>query len=114
MEFQILVILTVAFLVFGPEKMLEFATQLGKLVRRIKQEWNNIKLELQMEELKRELKKQQEEGEKKVREYLRQEKPLKKETNQREILERQLSMEDLVNGNAPIVGDETKKDTKNP
>lgn len=111
MELQILLILAVAFLIFGPEKMLELATQLGRLVRRIKQEWNNIQMELQMEELKRELKKQQEEGEKKVREYLQGAKP-KKESNQRELLEKQLSMEDLVEGRAPIVDDETKEKNK--
>jgi len=107
MELQIIVILAVAFLIFGPEKMLEFAIQLGRLIRRLKQEWNNIQLELQMEELKRELKKQQEEGEEKVRRYLQGETP-KKETNQGEILERHLSMEDLVEGKAPIIEDETK------
>ena len=102
MEFQILVILAVAFLIFGPEKMMEFATQLGKVVRRLKQEWHKIQLELQMEELKREWKKQQEEGEKKVRQYLQ------GGITEKETENKQLSMEDLVKGNTPIVDDETE------
>ena len=54
-------------MLFGPEKMLEFAFQMGKLVRKIKQEWASLQMEMEMERLREELKKRSAEGEEKVR-----------------------------------------------
>jgi len=120
MELQLLLILAVAFLVFGPEKMLEFATQLGRLVRKIKQEWASIQLEAEMSRLKEQLTKQTLEGESKVKAYLSGEVKEKPKT-QKEIMKEFLSeedskkepseekkekpptLEDLTQGKAPIV-----------
>jgi Sec-independent protein translocase protein TatA len=125
MELQLLLILAVALIVFGPEKMLEFAVQLGKMVRRIRSEWTQIQMELQMAELKEQLKKQTSEGESKVKEYLSKDET--KPKSQKEFLEqminpkgegkekptqkeekKEITIEDLFSGNAPIVEDETK------
>jgi len=120
MELQLLLILAVAFLVFGPEKMLEFATQLGRLVRKIKQEWASIQLEAEMNRLKEQLTKQTLEGEGKVKAYLSgevKEKPktqkeimkefLSEEDSKKEPLEEKKeklpTLEDLTQGKAPIV-----------
>jgi sec-independent protein translocase protein TatB len=70
MELQLLVILVVALLVFGPERMLEFATQMGRFVRKMRQEWAQIQMELQMQELKKKLEMDTKEGEEKVKKYL--------------------------------------------
>jgi TatA/E family protein of Tat protein translocase len=96
MELQLLVILVVALLLFGPEKMMEFAVQMGRLVRRLKQEWAQLQMELEMRELRERWKKDAEEGEKKVRQYLegKTEKP---------------TIEELVDGKAPVVDDDTEK-----
>jgi Sec-independent protein translocase protein TatA len=124
MELQLLVILAVALIVFGPEKMLQFATELGKWVRKIKQEWAQIQMELEMEELKKKLDLEMREGEEKVKKYFSGEVE-NKTVSQAEIMNKvlgdnkgeksggevkpsQLSMEDLVSGKAPIVDDETK------
>ena len=128
MELQLLLILAVAFIVFGPEKMLEFATQLGRIVRKIRQEWASIQLELQAAELKEQLKKTTLEGEEKVKQYLSgdvEQKPKtqkdfldqmvgenKTEPPKGETSKKELTMEDLFKGNAPIVEDETNKPDK--
>jgi len=120
MELQLLLILVVAFLVFGPEKMVEFATQLGRIVRQIKKEWASIQLEAQMAQLKEELKKQTLESEEKVKAYLSgevKENPktqkeimkefLSEEDSKKEPLEEKKeklpTLEDLTQGKAPIV-----------
>jgi len=115
MELQLLLILAVAFIVFGPEKMLEFATQLGRFIRKIRSEWAQIQMELQAAELREQLKKQTLEGEDKVKKYLLGENENKPKT-QKEFLERmtdqggeekkELTMEDLFSGNAPVVEEE--------
>jgi len=127
MELQLLLILTVALIVFGPEKMLEFATQLGKIVRRIKQEWVSIQMELQAAELKEQLKKTTLEGEQKVKQYLSGEtdnKPKSQKDFLNQLMEDKdktsdekkqntnLTMEELFRGNAPVVEDETEKSKK--
>jgi len=120
MELQLLLILAVAFLIFGPEKMLEFATQLGRLVRKIKQEWASIQLEAEMNRLKEQLQKQTLEGESKVKAYLSgkiKEKPKTQKEIMKEFLseedskeepsedkkEKPPTLEDLTQGKAPIV-----------
>ncbi len=127
MELQLLLILVVAFLVFGPEKMLEFATQLGRLVRKIRQEWASIQMEAEMARLKEELNRTSLEGERKVRSYLSGETETRPKTqkeflkeflseerteNSRSPKERKdrksLSMEDLVSGGGPVVDDGKK------
>lgn len=125
MELQLLLILAVAFIVFGPEKMLEFATQLGRLMRRLRSEWAQIQMEIQAAELKEQLKKQTSEGETKVKEYLSKEET--KPKSQKEFLEqminqptekekeksqkedkKELTIEDLFSGNAPVLEEQTK------
>jgi len=114
MELQLLVILAVAFILFGPEKMLEFATQLGKFLRKIKKEWATFQMELEIEKLKEELKKTTSEGEEKVKNYLRSEEKPKPKTGKEFLEERlkEITIEDLAEGKAPVVEDETKKKQK--
>lgn len=130
MELQLLVILAVAFLVFGPEKMLEFATQLGRLLRRVKQEWAAFQLELEMEKLKEELKKTTSEGEQKVKNYLSSDttpapktgkdfldQMVQQEEKKEQEPKGELTMEELFSGKAPVIEEETtppEKENKNP
>ncbi len=120
MEFQLLVILAVAFIVFGPEKMLEFAAQLGKLIRRVKQEMAEIQLGMEMEKLREDLKKQTLEGEQKVK-ALMEDKVAFQQKKPKEFIDEflqkegkpNLSMEELFQGKAPVVEDETKPKKEN-
>ncbi|HID79811.1 MAG TPA: hypothetical protein EYH48_00035 [Aquifex aeolicus] len=109
MELQLLVILAVAFLVFGPEKMVEFAANLGRIVRKLRQEWVQIQMEMELSKLKQELRKKQEDGESKVKGYLSGETDLKPRS-QKEILE--TTMEELFRGNAPVLEDKDKNKPK--
>jgi len=116
-----LVILVVAYLLFGPEKMLEFAAAAGRLLRRLKSEWTALQLELQAQKLKEEFEKQTREGEDKVRSYLGGEKvsePKSQVQIMKDLLEEKVekpsregrkkeppSLEDLAAGRGPVVDD---------
>ena len=51
MELQLLIVLIIAFLVLGPERMMDLAVKLGEMMRKIREMWDEIKLQSYMEEI---------------------------------------------------------------
>ncbi|MGC8852142.1 MAG: twin-arginine translocase TatA/TatE family subunit [Hydrogenobacter sp.] len=62
MELQIALILLIAFIVLGPEKMMELATQLGDFLRKVRETWDELRYQMYLESINRKvLEKQNEE-----------------------------------------------------
>ncbi len=55
MELQLLLVLLIAFIVLGPERMMDLAVKLGEAVRKIRQTWEEIKFQAYMEEMNRKI-----------------------------------------------------------
>jgi len=55
MELQLLFVLLIAFLVLGPEGMLNVATKLGELMRKVREIIDQIKMEAYLEEINRKI-----------------------------------------------------------
>ena len=51
MELQLLLVLLIAFLVLGPERMMDLAVKLGEMMRRVREMWDEIKFQAYMEEM---------------------------------------------------------------
>ena len=51
MELQLLLVLLIAFLVLGPERMMDLAVKLGEMMRRVREVWDEIRLQAYMEEM---------------------------------------------------------------
>ncbi|MEN3034146.1 MAG: twin-arginine translocase TatA/TatE family subunit [Aquificaceae bacterium] len=49
---EILVILVVALIFLGPERMLEVATQIGEMLRKVRQTWDELRYQLYLENLR--------------------------------------------------------------
>lgn len=52
---ELLVILAVAFVFLGPEKMVELATRLGEFLRKIRETWDELRYQLYMESISRKI-----------------------------------------------------------
>ncbi|MGK0690149.1 MAG: twin-arginine translocase TatA/TatE family subunit, partial [Aquificaceae bacterium] len=46
---ELLVILAVAFIFLGPERMVEVATKLGELLRKVRETWDELRYQLYVE-----------------------------------------------------------------
>ncbi len=55
MELQILLILILAFIVLGPERMMDLAVKLGELMRKVRDMWDEVRLQSYMEEINRKI-----------------------------------------------------------
>ena len=51
MELQLLVVLIIAFLVLGPERMMDLAVKLGEMMRKVREMWDEIRVQSYMEEI---------------------------------------------------------------
>ena len=72
---EILLILLVAMIVLGPEKTIELATKLGEFLRKIRETWDELRYQMYLENLNKEITKQsedQEDQEKSTLEYIEQ------------------------------------------
>ena len=72
---EILLILLVAMIVLGPEKTIELATKLGEFLRKIRETWDELRYQMYLESLNREITKQsegQEDQEQSTLEYIEQ------------------------------------------
>jgi len=67
---EILLILLVAMIVLGPEKTIELATKLGEFLRKIRETWDELRYQMYLESLNREIAKSEEE--KSTLEYIEQ------------------------------------------
>ena len=61
MELQILLILILAFIVLGPERMMDLAVKLGELMRKVRDMWDEVRLQSYMEEINRKIMEESEE-----------------------------------------------------
>ncbi len=57
---EIALILIVALIFLGPEKMMELATKLGELLRKLRETWDELRYQMYMEEINRKVMKEQE------------------------------------------------------
>ncbi len=53
MELQLILVLLIAFLVLGPERMMDLAVKLGEMMRKVREIWDEIRLQAYMEEMNR-------------------------------------------------------------
>ncbi|MCX8163925.1 MAG: twin-arginine translocase TatA/TatE family subunit [Aquificaceae bacterium] len=52
---ELLVILAVAFIFLGPERMVEVATKLGEFLRKIRETWDELRYQLYMENINKKI-----------------------------------------------------------
>ena len=52
---ELLVILAVAFIFLGPEKMVEVATKLGEFLRKIRETWDELRYQIYIENINRKI-----------------------------------------------------------
>ncbi len=61
MELQLLLVLILAFLVLGPEKMMDLAVKLGEAMRKVREMWDEVRVQTYMEEMNRKIMEESEE-----------------------------------------------------
>ncbi|MDQ7038442.1 MAG: preprotein translocase subunit TatA [Aquificota bacterium] len=79
MELQLLLVLLIAFLVLGPERMMDLAVKLGEMMRKVREVWEEIRLQAYMEEMNRKVL-EEEEIESKTEDETEEEPPPEAET----------------------------------
>ena len=52
---ELLVILAVAFIFLGPEKMVEVATKLGEFLRKVRETWDELRYQLYVESINKKI-----------------------------------------------------------
>ena len=55
MEIQLLLVLIIAFVLLGPERMMDLAVKLGEMMRKVRETWEEIRLQAYMEEMNRKI-----------------------------------------------------------
>ncbi len=60
MEIQLLVVLIIAFIILGPERMIDLAVKLGDTLRKVRETWDEIRTQAYMEEINRKVLEQEE------------------------------------------------------
>jgi len=78
MELQILLILIIAFIVLGPERMMDTAVELGKMMRKLRLMWDDLKMQAYIESTNRRA------MEEEIKEIEREMKELEEETKKEE------------------------------
>jgi len=63
MEIQLLVVLIIAFIVLGPERMIDLAVRLGEATRKVREVWDEVRMQAYMEEVNRKIMEEEEEEE---------------------------------------------------
>jgi len=53
MELQLLIVLIIAFLVLGPERMMDLAVKLGEMMRKVREMWDEVRVQTYMEDINR-------------------------------------------------------------
>ncbi len=59
MEIQLLIVLIIAFIVLGPERMMDLAVKLGEAMRRVREMWDEVRMQAYMEEINRKVMEQE-------------------------------------------------------
>ncbi|MFN7066118.1 MAG: twin-arginine translocase TatA/TatE family subunit [Aquificaceae bacterium] len=52
---ELLIILAVAFIFLGPEKMVDVATKLGEFLRKIRETWDELRYQIYLENINRKI-----------------------------------------------------------
>ncbi len=73
MELQLILVLLIAFLVLGPERMMDLAIKLGEMVRKAKQMWEEVKMQAYIEEVNRKVMEEEEKTEDETEEDIKEE-----------------------------------------
>ena len=55
MEIQLLIVLIIAFVLLGPERMMDLAIKLGEMMRKVRETWEEIRLQAYMEEVNKKI-----------------------------------------------------------
>jgi sec-independent protein translocase protein TatB len=55
MELQLLIVLIIAFIVLGPERMMDVAIKLGEAMRKVREMWDEIRVQSYMEEMNKKI-----------------------------------------------------------
>jgi len=63
MELQLLLVLLIAFVILGPEKMMDLAVKLGEMMRKVRETWDELRMQAYMEEINRKVMKEESEDE---------------------------------------------------
>ena len=53
MEIQLLIVLLIAFVILGPERMMDLAVKLGEVMRKVRETWDEVRMQAYMEEINR-------------------------------------------------------------
>lgn len=59
MELQLLLVLLIAFVILGPEKMMDLAVKLGEMMRKVRETWDELRMQAYMEEINRKVMKEE-------------------------------------------------------
>ncbi|SNZ14655.1 twin-arginine translocase TatA/TatE family subunit [Hydrogenobacter hydrogenophilus] len=68
MELQIALILLIAFIFLGPEKMMELAIKLGDLLRKVRETWDELRYQMYLESINKKVLEEQNEEIQEVKE----------------------------------------------
>ncbi len=63
MEIQLLLVLIIAFIVLGPERMIDLAVRMGDAFRRVREVWDEVRMQAYMESVNRKVMEEEEEEE---------------------------------------------------
>jgi len=63
MEIQLAIVLLIAFLVLGPERMMDLAVKLGEMMRKVRETWDEVRMQAYMEEINKKVMESQSEDE---------------------------------------------------
>ncbi len=55
MEIQLIIVLLIAFIVLGPERMMDLAVKLGEAMRKVREMWDEVRMQAYMEEINRKI-----------------------------------------------------------
>ena len=55
MELQLLIVLIIAFIVLGPERMMDLAVKLGEAMRKVREVWDEVRVQSYMEEVNKKI-----------------------------------------------------------
>ena len=63
MEVQLIIVLAIAFIVLGPERMMDLAVKLGEAMRKVRDMWDEVRMQAYMEEINKKVLEEGEKGE---------------------------------------------------
>ncbi len=62
MEIQLIIVLLIAFVVLGPERMMDLAVKLGESLRKVREMWDEVRMQAYMEEINKKVLEEESKG----------------------------------------------------